>query len=493
MTATDDWGYMMKRINHEKFSANRQRYPKLPASLLTRTVTAFAAAGLLATHAVAQNPAGDFLNFYNDESTGNSIKGDMGFYSAHFAQSNSWAGNSEELLGADSDFWGEYGVTAGIEGVYHLANGSRFSSRVSGVFSSTNHGLDAGGSNISGAGDDDTDRSALTFEEVYVRWSSGDLYSDLGKDAIELTAGSQVYKQGTGFLFYDAGADGGKRGGFWLGLRKAFQYTATAKLTTGNWMVEGYYLEPDLIGEETKMAGINIEYDFGPRADVGFSYTNVFDSDDDRRDGLDVLDFRASVQPFESWDGLRLVGEVAVQDNGDENDSIGGYLQAIYTFDESMRWSPRLSYRAAHFSGDDGEGDNEAFDPLTYGFNDWNEWFIGEIIGEYVSSNRNLTSHTLNLHLSPRDDFSLGLYYIYFRLDEKSDVIVPRPPTSARAALITDRDLAHEVNVTVDWSLTEQIYVGMMAGLVIPEDGAEDFFGDDENWGVFMLNLSYSF
>ena len=483
----------MKNTNYEPVSGNRQLLGKSTIGLFVRTLTASVIAFTWSGLAIAQNPISDFLAFYSDEATGNSVKGDMSFNTAQFAQSNSWAGNSEELLGSHSDYWGEYGITAGIEGVYHLNNGSRLSSRISGVYSSTNYGLDAGGSNIDDAGTDYESRDALTFEEVYVRWSSGDLYSDLGTDAIELTVGSQVYKQGTGFLFYDAGSDGGKRGGFWLGMRKAYQKTATAKLTTGDWMVETYYLQPDSPGEKTNMAGINVEYDFGGRADVGFSYTNIYDSDDDRRDGLEILDFRAGVQPLQSWDGLRLEGEVALEDNGDINDSWGGYIKALYSFEEGTRWSPRMYYRLAHFSGDDGEGDNGAFDPINYGFNDWNEWFIGEIIGEYVSSNRNLTSHTFNFNVSPTDDITAGLYYIYYRLDEKTDAIVPRPPTSARVALITDRDLAHEINFTVDWDVTGQLYVGVMAGIVFPEDGAEEFFGDDDNWGVFMLNLGYNF
>ena len=287
--------------------------------------------------------------------------------------------------------------------------------------------------------------------------------------------------------------DSGRRGGFWLGMRKAYQHTGIVKFKTGNWMAEGYYLEPDSPGEKTRMGGMNIEYDFGHRGGIGASYTKVFNADDDRRDGLDIFDIRGDIRPFEQWPGLHLDAEYANEDNGNKNDSWAGYGRITYAFSDAILWSPKVFYRYAHFSGDDEKGDNNAFDPINYGFNDWDEWFVGEIIGEYVTSNRNLNSHTLNLSLSPTNDLSLGLYYIHFRLDEKQNKLTPRPPTNSRAALINDKDLGHEVNLTVDWKLTDQIYVGMMGGIVFPEDGAEDFFGDDENWTVFMLTASYSF
>lgn len=485
----------MRRLPFRSRDSHEAHASELSAAGIRRIngmIAVTALALVLPYQAMAQNAVSDWLSFYEDQSSGNYLKGDLSFNSAHFAQSNSWAGNDEELLGDESDFWGEYGVSVGLEGAYNLQNGSRFSSRISGVYTTTRHGLDAGGSNLNEAGDSDDNADATTIEEAYLRWSSGSLWPSLGEDAVEITGGSQVYKQGHGFLFYDAGSDGGDRGGFWLGMRKAYQMAFTARLKTGPWMAEAYYLEPDDRGDDTEMAGANIEYSFGDRAEIGFSYTNVLDSNTARRDGLDIFDFRGSAQPFADYPQFRVEGELAIEDNGDLNDSMGYYFKAYYDFEDRFRWQPKIYYRYAHFSGDDGLGDNEAFDPINYGFDDWNQWFIGEIIGEYVSSNRNLGTHTLNLNLTFSEDISGGFYWIYYKADELESVIVPRPPTSPRAALITDKDLAQEINFTLDWNVTDAFYVGMMAGWVFPDDGGEDFFGDDDTWGVFMLNLGYS-
>lgn len=448
---------------------------------------------LLSLPVSAESPVADFLSFYDEESTGNYFKADLEANMAWFAQGDSWAGNDVALLGAESDSWGEYGIKLGFEGMLSLGDYGGLFARVSGVYTTTRHGLDAGGSNINAAGTEDVNANYTTVEDVNVRWKSGSMFPELGEDALQVSLGSQRYQVGSGFLISDGGGDGGDRGGFWLGMRIAFEKSAIVSLTTGNWHVEAAYLQPDLPGEETDVASLNVEYSFGDRADIAFNYIDVFDSESVRRDGLDIYSLRGSTQPIERWPGLRIDGEIAQEDNGDLNDSLGGYLRFAYDFQGDYLWDPHISYRYAHFSGDDGGGDNSAFDPLFYGFNDWNEWYVGEIIGEYVSSNRNLETHTFKLSLAPREDIVANLYWIYYELEEFPAEIVPRPPTSPRAALISDDELAHEIEVAIDWSATDEIHVGLMAGVVIPSNGGEDFFGDNENWFVFMLNVGVSF
>ena len=68
-------------------------------------------------------------------------------------------------------------------------------------------------------------------------------------------------------------------------------------------------------------------------------------------------------------------------------------MQGAYELSE-VTWKPTLSYRYAAFEGDDPTtAANETFDPLLLGFNDWGQWWQGEIAGEYFLSNSNLISH----------------------------------------------------------------------------------------------------
>jgi hypothetical protein len=456
-----------------------------PSSLAARLVPL----ALLALAGAAQAELDLTLRREGDPETW--IRPTLRLDAAFFAESNAWAGNAEGLIGEDTDGWGEFGVTPGLEGELSLNGAGTLRARVSGVYTTTQIGLDAAGSNF-----DDRRPHEITLEDAWIGWKSGGLLPALGEDAIDLSVGSQPYELGTGFLFNDGGSDGGSRGAYWLALRQAFLLTAIARLKTGAFLAEGMYLRPnDSPDSSTHVAGLNLEWSFGERATLGAGYWNVYDSDDERRDGLHVFDLRFDSSPWKDGGplpGLRLLGELVHESNGERNDSWGGYLEAGYDF-PGAPWKPYLSYRYAHFSGDDGEGRNTAFDPLFYGFHDWGTWYLGEIVGIYVASNRNTHAHTLRVRAQPSDAITANLLYYFFRLDEFQSQIVPRPPTQPRAALIQDRDLAHEVDVLVDWEVNDHLALSAAAAVLVPLAGAEDFFRDDEVWSHYMLLLTVSF
>jgi hypothetical protein len=407
-----------------------------------------------------------------------------------FFESNAWAGNDRNLIGDDSSHWGEFGVIPGLEGQLSLAEGATLRSRFSGVFTTTQFGLDAAGSNF-----DDRHPRDWTLEDAYVGWASGDLFPSLGKDAIDLSVGSQPYQAGTGFLFADGGTDGGsERGGYWLGLRKAFRFTTIARLKTGPWLAEAMFLRPyDEPNTSTKVRGVNLEYAFGERAKLGGGYWNVYDSDVERRDGLDVYDLRGEVRPFVRLPGFGLAGEIVREDNSSLNNSWGGYGEVSYDFGDDVGCAPYVAYRYVSFQGDSGSGDNRAFDPLFYGFTDWNQWYLGEILGEYVATNRNANVHVVRLRANPVESVTAQLYYLYFRLDEFSSVIDSRPPSNPRAVLIQDRGLAHELDFIVDWAPNDYLVFSGVAAVLIDSSGARDFFQDDETWSHYMLYASFKF
>ena len=98
-----------------------------------------------------------------------------------------------------------------------------------------------------------------------------------------------------------------------------------------------------------------------------------------------------------------------------ENDSwaVSGSVEYDFAANE-VRVAPYVSYRFAYFSGDDQSGDNDnRFDPLYYNFNDWNEWYIGEILGEWVTGNSNINASIVRLRANPVDSVTLNLFYIY--------------------------------------------------------------------------------
>jgi hypothetical protein len=263
----------------------------------------------------------------------------------YWLQGGAWGGHSEEIVGGHVDDWMEFSVQPGLEGAWDLGGKGLLYGRVSGVGSWTRLGLDAAGSN-----EDPRDAGRWTLEDAYVGWRSGDLLPALGRDALDVSIGAQDYRLGSGMLLWDGGTDGGVRGGYWTSARTAFSETAIARLRTGPWRGELFWLAPnDEPDTHTRLAGTNLERAFGATAAAGFTWLRVYASDDPRRDGLDVFDLRAELTPS-PLAGLRLSGELARETNGRLNDSWGGYAEVGYTL-EKAPFKPSASYRLAYFSG----------------------------------------------------------------------------------------------------------------------------------------------
>ena len=409
--------------------------------------------------------------------------------SAFFAESNAWFGESRENAGDHVGQWAEFGVMPGLEGVLSLGANGALRGRVSGVWTTTQIGLDAAGSNF-----DDRHPDDLTLEDAYVGWSSGDLFPSLGTDAIDLSFGSQKYQVGSGFLFSDGGTDGGsKRGGYWLGMRKAFQLTAIARLTTGPFTGEVVYLQPHDLGDSsTDIVGTNLEWKFGERASIGGGYWYFADSEIIRRDGLDVFDLRGEVHPLASLPGLVLSGELVYEKNSDVNQSWGGYAEVGHSFDE-IAWKPFLSFRFSSFTGDRGSADQiEAFDPIFYGFSDWNTWYLGEIFGEYLAANRNLHAYTVRLRTEPAEAWTVSLMYLAFVLDEFATDLQPRL-FDPRVVAIEDKDLGHEVDFVADWAMNDHVTWSLVVAALFPGNGLEQATGGNSVWTHAMLYASLSF
>jgi hypothetical protein len=464
----------------------------------------------VATPALAEAPADEKLDltFERPGDPDTWIRPNVEWGTAWFAGFNAWAGTAEESLGDETNGWGEIAVVPGVDAQLSLGRYGTLGGRLSGVFTTTQLGLDWGGSNFI---DGETESvQEFTLEDFYVRWHSGELVPGLDEDAIELSVGAQTYQvgpsedgHGAGFLFQDAGFDGGSRGGYWLGPRSAFQLTAIARLASGSFFAEGVFLRSDdLGGAHTDVAGGNLHYDFADLAGIetfrlGAGYWNVFFSDDPRRDGLHVVDARLDLVPFGFAPGLRLTGEVVKEENGSLNDSWGAWGELGYDFAaHEVPCSPYVSYRYAWFSGDDADdADDNAFDPLFYGFSDWNYWYIGEISGEWITGNSNFQASIVRLRAQPAESVTTQLFWIYQRLNEfQGQLDAPGGrPVDPRVLDITDKDLSHEVDFIVDWSVNDYLSVSFVAAVLVPLKGAEQFFGRDRAWAQFMIATSVQF
>jgi hypothetical protein len=445
------------------------RYPLIAGPLPTLAALALMTAAL---QAQAQTWPPN-LSLYDQG--GNKAKATLAIDLGGFTQDSSWYGQSRENLGEHSDRWWSYAIVPGLQGELDIGAAGSLYGRVSVAGAGTHSGIDAAGTNVPFGNTND-----WALEDAYIGWNP-----TLGGDSeLDLSIGRRNYVAGTGFLFQTAASNGRKRGGFWLAPRKAADLAAIATLTSGNLSIDALYLNPnDLPDSDTKITGVTLDYALGDYGKLGGGYYKVLNSEHISRDGMNVFDLRANLHPLPGTQQFTLAGEFVYEKNGSTQAATGGYAQAEYRFD-TLPWKPSLSYRYAYFKGDDPDtSKDEGFDALYYGFNDWGTWYQGEILGEYVLENSNLIAHTVQLQAKPLDDLDVRLFYYRFRLDD---------PQGFDAG-VTAKDFAQEIDLTADWSATDQLTFSAVGAVSLPDKAAKQYTGGNDNWWYLMVLASLRF
>lgn len=416
-----------------------------------------------------------------DNGEGTKLVPSLSLEGALFPQSQSWFGRSQDNLGKTSNYWFEEVVKLGIDGETPLGHFGSVYGRLSGLLAASQR-TDAAGSNVPNDTPED-----VAWEDAFAGWKSGNLLADsLGPDAIDLSYGRQRYQVGSGFLFWSGASNGGQRGAYWIGPRKAFKQAAIAKVASHGFLARGVFLEPnDNPSSNTELFGADLEWSGEDLGSVGGGIYHIFNSDIATRDGMDIYDIRADLTPLHGQDilpGLTLKAEYSYEQNGDIQEGHAYYGEVGYDFHDVLPWSPYLSYRYAHFSGNNpNSSKSQDFDPLFYGFSDWGTWYQGEILGEYVLLNQNLDSSTIRLRLQPNDDLTLNLIYYYFSID------------NAAGFGTSGSSFASEIDLVADYTLNDNVSFSVVGAAADPHDGASNYTGGDNVWyySMFYVNVSF--
>ncbi len=420
----------------------------------------------------AQVENGNPLRFWQGHNK-SYLQGTFSAELAYFDQSKSWFGNARENIGDDSDSWWEGVIRPGIEGKYILANASKFYGRVDAVQANTQD-IDGAGTNVEYG-----DVSKIRIEEFYAGWSSGENFSSLGKDFLDISFGRQQYIVGNGFLFYSQSSNGGDRGAYWLADRHTADYSAIIRMKSGEWKGDlVYFKADDNPNMNTKVGGITLDYDAGKNGGVGGGAYYI-NSDDNFRDEMQVYDIRFNFKIFSAFDvqalkPFELEGEYVYEniDDSDSDNGNGWYLQLSYQF-EDLTWKPSLTYRYSGFDKD--------YDPLFYGFSDWGYWYQGEILGEYVLTNSNLNSQMVKLNVQPVESLSVNLFYYNLRLDD------------AAAFGVDDKNYGDEIDLIIDWTYNNHLSFSLVGAYASPDDAAKQQTNGDDDWSYMMLYTKISF
>jgi hypothetical protein len=388
---------------------------------------------------------------------------------AGFGNADSWFGEDEEFLGDETDAWLEFGFEPRLSAEMPVGGGTLYG-QVSGVYTGT-VGEDASGLTIG------TDSHDLRIEQGHGGWKKENLFEGLEDDTFSLSIGRQDYSIGTGMIINDGGGDGGERGGWYIGMRKAFQESIIMRLKSKTLLAEGFRLRnrPRQGGTQGEAYGGNLEYTFAEQVTFGGTYMAV----NPELAGVDTLDVFSGRLDWKIGNGFSVSGEY-VHEDSDEQDADGWYVKAAYETPD-LPWSPVWSYQYAHFDGDDPDTTkDETFREIAYGFTDYGTWYQGEINGNYPLANANLQSHQVRVKATPLETLTVNLLYYHFTLDEPA------------AFGVTSDEWGDEINLTADWQATEHLYVIGVVGVLMPGNAAEQYTGGNDDWLYSMLYASFA-
>lgn len=401
-----------------------------------------------------------------------------------FTETNNGWGGRLGPSGSASRYFYEQSNEEGLNASLNLGQYGILVGRVSGIFSMTGGGLEADGNNAT-----DLHPWDYGLESGYVEWASGLLFSELGYDAITVSAGPQNFTIADGFLFTRGATNGGTRGGAWLNARTAFRQTGIVTLQTHGVLLQGFYLQPnDNPSTDTKLAGVNFETPITEYLETGFTYANIFRSDIRQEQGMNLFYWRGkATPPVPSLMDLHLSSAFAIETNGQRvAGATGWYVSPYYEFSR-FSWRPTLFYRYASFSGGGSNG-NQNFDPLFYGAVDWGSWYQGEIMGNWVAINSNLISHQVRLELAPTTTTTVNLIYYKFMLYSRAQELVATP-----AMPVTSKNLADEVNLTFEYAPTPWWVIAASISASVPNQAATQITGGHQTWVQSMFTTGVTF
>ncbi|QNK71155.1 alginate export family protein [Variovorax sp. PAMC26660] len=317
--------------------------------------------------------------------------------------------------------WWEFYVKPSVALTYAWGGGKQFYSRLSAVGSGTarRDAFDAGNT------------GRLTLEEgvIGVRLPIGD-----GDTLLDLSAGPQTYSLGTGMLISNGGSNGFSRGALKLGPRKAFQNTAIARLSSGPWKAEAFYLDPNEnpdSNSHTQLAGAALIYRPAPDRQIGLSYGGVTHSTapypqaalggigppeiiSDARNGLRFVYGFMRMPVLEgtvpqAWVGADLAREWNARY---PMRAWGGRVEFGFGM-PTLPGTPKVTLGYQSFSGDNPTtGRQERFDPLYYEGSpgDWATGSKSSMV--FINTNVNALQAAIEFQLSKQDVLTVYLAHV---------------------------------------------------------------------------------
>jgi hypothetical protein len=311
--------------------------------------------------------------------------------------------------------------------------------------------------------------------------------------------GKQPYRIGNGMLICQIAGNGGVWGGMNAWPRFAGTGVGLAKFSYDKWRLEGFYIHPheyEFNNSNTKLAGLNAEYNQSYGFSGGFTYLNVLDSKfpyfypdykQTTRDGLNAMNLRVQWIPKPNESFLYAKAEGGLQFNGKiPMRAYGMAFEGGWQFGD-VRMRPTFGYRYSLLTGDD---------PKTKRFERWDILYSGDDVTTWVQGplmknilfNSNLETSRFQMQIFPKGWRVTG-QYSFFLANQLNTV--PSPPVGT----FKHEQIGQEATFIVERFVSRNIYLRMMATSLWAGKGIAEVLPNPvtKPWTELIAMVKFSF
>ncbi len=313
-----------------------------------------------------------------------------------------------------------------------------------------------------------------------------------------VSIGKQPFKIGNGMLICQIAGNGGTWGGINSWPRFAGKLVGIGQLVVNKVKLEGFYIQPNEYSgntSNTKLAGINAEYNNSYGLSGGFTYLNVFDSKfpyffsdltQSSRKGLNAFNLRGQWTPKPNESFLFIKAEGGLQTNANVPMTAYGYaIEGGWSFG-ALKTRPSISYRHSLLTGDDPNTKRFERWDILYSGDDMTTWVQGPLM-KNILFNSNLETSRFQLQLLP-SGWRITAQYSFFRANQLNTI--PSPPV----VMFTEKNIAQELTFIIERFVSKNLYVRMMGTSLWAGKGIANRLPVkvEKPWKEFVIMLKFS-
>lgn len=335
-------------------------------------------------------------------------------------------------------------------------------------------------------------------EDAFVGIVGGKQTAGGNKYRYNFTYGRKSFILGDGWLIVNTAMNGSNRGALQLNPRWAAKQLLTGGFMWNRLMLQLFSVKPnelDILNSKTTINGINLEMNNGKFGVLGLSYLTVPssgfryylpDGTVQGRKGLEVYNARL-FRTTGADGGLFFKGEAGYQRNRHFDMNAWAYYGELGWNFARVKGAPAISYRFAHFGGDDPDSKSyNRWDALYTGGNG-EQWVQGSIMYKLVQ-NSNENTHRLQAVYRPAQKLQMvGQVWLFYA--SQLNNIGGNPALST----LKSKFYGTEYNLTLKYFPSSRWYFHMNAAYAQPGSAIRDNVSDTKNWFSATVFARYSF